>query len=151
MRIVILGCGRVGSTLAYFMDREGHEVAIIDRESSSFRRIPPGFKGQTIRGLGIDEAILHAAGIERADCFAAVTNGDNTNIMAAQMAKARFKVPKVVARVYDPIRAGAYREFGIDTVCTTVIGAGLIQDFLLGRPWRPIEEYAELASLFEQQ
>jgi trk system potassium uptake protein TrkA len=151
MRIVILGCGRVGSALAYFMDREGHEVVIIDRESSAFRRIPPGFKGQTIRGLGIDEAILRQAGIERADCFAAVTNGDNTNIMAAQMAKVRFKVPKVVARVYDPIRAGAYRELGIDTICTTVIGAGLIQDFLLGRPWRPIEEYTELAALFEQQ
>jgi len=150
MRIVILGCGRVGSALALFMDREGHEVAIIDRESSSFRRIPSSFKGQTVRGLGIDEAILRAAGIERADCFAAVTNGDNTNIMAAQVAKVRFKVPRVVARVYDPIRAGAYRELGIDTLCTTVIGAGLIQDFLLERPWRPIEEYTKLGDLFEQ-
>jgi len=150
MRIVILGCGRVGSALALFMDREGHEVAIIDRDSSAFRRIPPGFKGQTIRGLGIDEAILRSAGIERADCFAALTNGDNTNIMAAQMAKVLFKVSRVVARVYDPIRAGAYHELGIDTLCTTVIGAGLIQDFLLERPWRSVEEYAKLVSLFEQ-
>lgn len=149
MRIVILGCGRVGSALALFMSREGHDVVIIDRDSSAFRRLPRAFKGRTVRGVGIDEEILRDAGIEAADAFVAVTNGDNTNIMAAQIAKVRFQVPRVVARLYDPVRASAYREMNIETLCTTTIGAGIIQDLLLDRPRRSVDEYQALCALFE--
>ena len=149
MKIVILGCGRAGSALALFMSREGHDVAIIDRDSGAFRRLPKNFPGRAIRGVGIDEEILRDAGIESADAFVAVTNGDNTNIMAAQIAKVRFKVPTVVARLYDPVRASAYRDLGIQTLCTTTLGAGVIQDLILGRPWRTVEEYQQLCALFD--
>jgi trk system potassium uptake protein TrkA len=145
MKLVILGCGRVGSALAHLLSLSDHEVTVIDRESSSFRRLPPGFKGQTIRGMGLDEDVLREAGIEQADAFVAVTEGDNRNIMAAQIAKTKFGVPKVVARIYDPIRARAYRELGIRTLCSTALGAGVIQDLLEGRPSRTIEEYEDLA------
>lgn len=141
MHVVILGCGRVGSTLAMIMESEGHSVAIIDRDREAFRRLEQGFKGKTILGIGIDEDVLRKAGIERAGGFAATTNGDNTNIMSAQIVKVRFKVPRVIARIYDPWRADAYRELGIDTISPTLLGAGLCRDFLLAAPWRSVEEY----------
>jgi trk system potassium uptake protein TrkA len=151
MRVVILGCGRVGSALAHLMSRAGHEVTIIDMESSAFRRLPSDFKGQTMRGMGLDVDVLKDAGIERADAFVAATQGDNRNIMAAQIAKTKFGVPKVVARIYDPIRARAYRELGIQTICSTALGAGIIHDLLEGKPFRTIEEYEELAKEFGAQ
>ena len=141
MNLVILGCGRIGSTLARSMSKEGHRVAIIDRKSDAFRRLGPDFGGQMVVGNGIDDAVLKKAGIEQADAFVAVTNGDNTNIMSVQIAKERFKVPKVSARIYDPIRACAYRELGIETICTTIIGAKLIKDLLLGKEWGAAAEY----------
>ena len=141
MHIVILGCGRVGSTLASILESEGHSVAVIDRDQEAFRRLGRGFKGKTILGIGIDEDVLRKAGIERAGGFAATTNGDNTNIMSAQIVKVRFKVSRVIARIYDPWRADAYRELGIDTISPTLLGAGLCRDFLLGMPWRTVEEY----------
>ena len=141
MNLVILGCGRIGSTLARSMSKEGHRVAIIDRKSDVFRRLGPDFGGQMVVGNGIDDAVLKKAGIEQADAFVAVTNGDNTNIMSVQIAKERFKVPKVSARIYDPIRACAYRELGIETICTTIIGAKLIKDLLLGKEWGAAAEY----------
>ena len=133
MNIVILGCGRIGSTLARSMAKGNHKVSIIDRKSEAFRRLGPNFGGQMIVGNGIDDAVLKKADIEHADAFVAVTNGDNTNIMSVQIAKERFHVPKVAARIYDPIRACAYRELGIETICTTIIGAKLMKDLLLGK------------------
>src|SRR6476660_5359265 len=108
MKVVILGCGRVGSRLAMLMDQDGHEVSIIDSNPVSFRRLPESFGGETVLGTGIDVDVLKLAGIENADAFAAVTNGDNTNIMATQIAKEIFGVKKVLARIYDPGREGLY-------------------------------------------
>jgi len=147
MNIVILGCGRIGSTLATSMSRDGHNVSVIDRSSDAFRRLGADFKGNMILGNGIDEEILRDAGIEQADAFVAVTNGDNTNIMSVQIAKEKFHVPKVAARIYDPIRACAYRELGIETICTTVIGARLMKDYLLGKEWGMASDYCSLSDV----
>ena len=145
MNVIILGCGRIGSTLARAMAQDGHEVTIIDQNSDAFRRLGANFRGRTILGNGIDEEVLKKAGIERADAFVAVTNGDNTNIMSVQIAREKFHVPKVMARIYDPIRAWAYRELGIETICTTVIGARLMKDYLLGKEWGMVSEYCALS------
>ena len=145
MRVVILGCGRVGSTMARLLTREGHQVMVIDWNADSFRRLGE-YSGDTFVGSGIDPDDLRKAGVADADAFVAVTNGDNTNIMSVQMAKEIFKVPKTLARIYDTIRAAAYRELGIDTLCTTSIGAGLMTDFILGRKPRPAMEYCEIES-----
>jgi len=147
MRLVVLGCGRVGSMLAALMAREGHDVTVIDTNPSAFRRLPANFQGKTVVGTGIDQECLRRAGVEQADGFVSVTNGDNRNIMAAQIARHVFDVPKVIARIYDPIRADAYRELGIDTLCSTAVGAGVFQDYFLGRPFRSIEQYQELCDL----
>jgi trk/ktr system potassium uptake protein len=141
MHVVVLGCGRVGAMLASMLEAEGHSVGIIDRDPEAFRRLSGRFRGKTILGIGIDEDILRKAGIERAGGFAATTNGDNTNIMSAQIAKVKFMVPRVIARIYDPLRAEAYRELGIDTISPTLLGAGLCMDYLAARPWRTIDEY----------
>ncbi len=146
MHMVILGCGRVGATLAMMLEAEGHTVAVIDRDREAFRRLNRAFKGKTILGIGIDEDVLRKAGIERAGGFAATTNGDNTNIMSAQIVKVKFKVPRVIARIYDPLRADAYKELGIDTISPTLLGAGMVRDFLLGVPWRSVDEYQALPS-----
>jgi trk system potassium uptake protein TrkA len=144
MHVVILGCGRVGAQLAMMLESEGHTVTIIDRDREAFRRLGRGFRGKTILGVGIDEDVLRKAGIERAGGFAATTNGDNTNIMSAQIVKIKFKVPRVIARIYDPLRAEAYKELGVDTISPTLLGAGMCRDFLMGVPWRTVEEYQEL-------
>ena len=130
MKLVILGCGRVGSTLATMMDEHGHEVTVIDRNGDAFRRLGDGFKGQTFIGEGIDEDVLRRAGIEQADAFCATTEGDNRNIMVSQIVKTVFNVPQVITRIYDPIREQAYRELGMQTVCPTVMGANAIRDIL---------------------
>jgi trk system potassium uptake protein TrkA len=129
VKIVIVGCGRVGSTLARRMVEEGHDVSVVDENVSAFARLGEDFKGQMVVGSGIDEVILRRAGIEQADCFASVTNGDNRNIMAAQIAKAIFHVDRVITRIYDPIRAEVYSELGLETICPTTIGAGLLHRF----------------------
>jgi trk system potassium uptake protein TrkA len=129
---------------------EGHQVSIIDRDQSAFdkatQRLGPNFAQETVRGIGIDEDSLKQAGIEEADAFISVTSGDNTNIVAAQIARQRFHVPKVLARVYDPIRAEAYREAGVDTICTTTINAGLFHDLILDRSLRSVQEYLDATS-----
>lgn len=141
MKLVILGCGRVGATIAGSMSREGHDVTVIDMNPSSFRRLPRDYSGKTVIGNGIDEDTLRRAKVDEADAFVAVTNGDNRNIMSVEMAKVSLKVPKVIARIYDPVRAYAYRELGIDTLCTTCVGAGLICDMLQDKPLGPTEDY----------
>lgn len=144
MNVMILGCGRIGSTLAQSMQRDGHNVTIMDRSPDAFRRLGQDFGGTKVVGNGIDESVLRKAGIEKMDAFVAVTNGDNTNIMSVQIAKEKFRVSKVIARIYDPIRACAYRELGIETICTTVIGSRLIKDHLLGKEWGMVSEYCSL-------
>ncbi|NLN79440.1 MAG: TrkA family potassium uptake protein [Armatimonadetes bacterium] len=144
MRIVILGCGRVGATVATTMCRDGHYVTIIDKSPDSFRRLTADFTGRQVLGNGIDEETMQEAEVDKADAFLAVTNGDNRNIMSVQMAKVRFNVPRVVARIYDPNRAFAYSELGIETICTTCVGAGLMRDLILGRPFGDIHEYTHL-------
>ncbi len=131
MKIVILGCGRVGAALATMMDKAGHNVSVIDYSSDAFQRLSPDFQGETLVGNGVDEEVLIRAGIKNADAFAAVTNGDNRNIMASQIAKEIFKVKKVVCRIYDcriydPIRDEIYRDLGLETICPTKVGAQLI-------------------------
>ncbi len=145
MHVVILGCGRVGATLAIMLEMEGHSVAIIDRDPEAFPRwLGRGFRGQTVLGNGIDEDVLRKAGIERAAAYAAATNGDNSNIMSAQIAKIKYKVSRVIARIYDPLRAEAYQELGIDTISPTLLAAGMCRDFITGTPWRSISEYQAL-------
>ena len=131
MKIVILGCGRVGAALATMMDRAGHQVSIIDYSNEAFRRLDPKFGGETFIGNGVDEEILTRAGIKDADAFAAVTNGDNRNIMASQIAKEIFNVKKVDCRVYDLMRQTTYHELGIDTICPSIIGAQMMVEALM--------------------
>lgn len=131
MKVVIVGCGRVGSALARWLVSEGHQVSVVDVNMASFNRLGDDFRGEMIPGNGLDEETLRRAGIEQADCFAAVTNGDNRNLMAAQMAKVIFKVPRVITRVYDPIRAEVYRDMGLETLCSTTIGARIIHDYFV--------------------
>ncbi len=118
MHVVIMGCGRVGSTLAESLDAAGKSVAIIDQESSAFRRLPSSFGGRTVTGVGFDREVLIEAGIEQASAFAAVSSGDNSNILAARVARETFGVENVVARIYDPRRAEVYQRLGIATVAT---------------------------------
>ena len=134
LSVVILGCGRVGSTLARQMSLEGHSVTVVDVTGDAFRRLGAKFKGQRLVGTGLDRDTLLKAGLDRAQVFIAVTQGDNTNIMAAQIAKQVFDVPKVMARIYDPIRAQAYRDMGIFTLCTTTLAANLIHAAALDAP-----------------
>ena len=133
MKIVILGCGRVGSTLATMLDHAGHEVSVIDFSSEAFQRLSPDFRGETIPGNGVDEEVLIRAGIKEADAFAAVTNGDNRNIMASQIAKEIFNVKKVMCRIYDPIREETFRELGMETICPTKVGAQMFFDDLVAQ------------------
>lgn len=126
------------------MSQEGHDVTIIDQNADSFRRLTSDFSGKTVLGNGIDEDTLRRAQVDKADAFIATTNGDNRNIMSVQMAKVRFNVPKVVARIYDPNRASAYSELGIETICTTCVGAGLMRDMILGRPFGDVQSYMKL-------
>ena len=131
MNVIIAGCGRSGSTLARMLAPE-HHVTVIDRTSDAFRRLGKSFKGATLVGQGTDMDILRRAGAEKADVFVAVTDGDNRNIMAAQIAKEVFGVGTVLCRIYDPSRAAAYQELGIQTYCTTAISAGYLRDLAVG-------------------
>jgi trk system potassium uptake protein TrkA len=115
-----MGCGRVGSSLATELEAAGHSVAIIDQSREAFRRLGPDFKGRTISGVGFDRDTLLEAGIETADAFAAVSNGDNSNILAARVARETYGVANVVARIYDPGRAEIYQRLGIPTVATVI-------------------------------
>ena len=133
MKIVILGCGRVGSTLANMLDQAGHEVSVIDFSSEAFQRLSSDFKGETIPGNGVDEEVLIRAGIKEADAFVAVTNGDNRNIMSSQIAKEIFNVKKVMCRIYDPIREETYHELGLETISPTKVGAKLFFDELVAQ------------------
>ena len=118
MHIVIMGCGRVGSTLAHILEDRGSSIAIIDRDPEAFRRLRSAFKGEKVTGVGFDRTVLIQAGIEHADAFAAVSSGDNSNIIAARVVRETFGVVRVAARIYDPRRAEVYERLGIPTVAT---------------------------------
>ena len=118
MRVVVMGCGRVGASLAEALSRLGHEVAIIDRDPTAFNRLSPDFSGERIQGMGFDRDVLLRAGIEHADAFAAVSSGDNSNIISARVAREMYGVQRVVARIYDAKRAAVYERLGIPTIAT---------------------------------
>jgi trk system potassium uptake protein TrkA len=130
MHVVIAGCGRVGSDLTVALSRQGHTVSVIDKNPHAFDRLPPGFEGQTLVGIAFDRETLEAAGIKEAGAFVAVTNGDNSNIVSARVAREHYGVPKVVARIYDPRRAEIYRRLGIPTVATVQWASAEIYDLL---------------------
>jgi len=131
MYIIIVGCGRVGGELAKLLSSEGHNVVIIDKNPHAFNRLGAGFNGITLVGNGFDPELLKSAGIEKTDAFCAVTNGDNTNIMSSQVAKKMFNVPKVVARVYDPMRAEIYKTLGLDVISGTILFASMLRDKII--------------------
>ena len=118
MHVVIMGCGRVGSTLAHSLEQQGHSVAVIDQDQTAFRRLGSGFAGRRVTGVGFDQDTLREAGIEEAGAFAAVSSGDNSNIIAARVAREMFGIENVAARIYDPRRAEVYQRLGIPTVAT---------------------------------
>ncbi|MCK4267686.1 MAG: TrkA family potassium uptake protein [Actinomycetia bacterium] len=119
--VVVVGCGRVGSQLATFLSEEGHDVAIIDRNVDAFKRLGSTFNGLSIEGLGFDKDILVEAGIEKTDVFAAVTDLDNTNMMAVEVATKIFDVPRAIARLYNPTRSLTYEKLGLEYICGTVM------------------------------
>ncbi len=130
MFYVIMGCGRVGARVASQLCRSGHEVTVLDVNDKAFARLDPDFTGNTLVGNGLDVDALRRAGIERADAFAAVTQGDNRNIMASQVARHIFNVPRVVTRIYDPLRQETFELLGIEAISPTVLGAERILEIL---------------------
>jgi trk system potassium uptake protein TrkA len=130
VHIVVLGCGRVGALLAVQLGKRGHSVAVIDKRAEAFDRLPPEFGAKTVVGLGFDRAVLEEAGIKEAGAFIAVSNGDNSNIVAARIAREHYHVPKVVARIYDPRRAEIYEKVNIPTVSSVKWAATQIQYLL---------------------
>ena len=134
MKVVIVGCGRVGAALAEAFDNGGHEVIVIDTSTRAFDRLSGEFKGQAVRGDGTDEDVLRRAGVEGADTFLALSEGDNRNVMAAQIAMEKLSVGKAVAKINDPVRAAAYASLGIATVCRTTMLTDAILAFLSERP-----------------
>ena len=131
MNVVIMGCGRVGAQLAGLLDAESHKVTVLDVDDHSFRRLPSAFRGTALVGDGTDEEALKKAGIEEADAFVAVTQGDNRNVMAAQIAKSVFNIPKVVCRIYDPLRKDVYESLGLEAISPTTVFAQLLKEKLV--------------------
>ncbi len=130
MKVVIMGCGRVGARLASLLDTDGHSVTVLDNDSYSFRRLPADFGGTALLGNGLDQEVLKRAGIEEADAFVAVTQGDNRNVMASQIAKHIFNVPKVTCRIYDPLRRDLYQTLGLDGISPTTVFAQMLKEKL---------------------
>jgi trk system potassium uptake protein TrkA len=128
MRVIIIGCGRVGAATAVELDKRGDVVTLIDLNPRAFERLPADFSGRTVRGNGADEDVLQDAEAKMADVVMALTEGDNRNVMAAQLAKHVFGVPRVIAKINDPLRARAYRTLGLETICrTTILSEALVK------------------------
>lgn len=133
MDVIVVGCGRVGSQLATMLSVEGHNVTVVDRDEEAFKRLGSTFNGVTVKGLGFDEDVLEEAGIRAADAFAAVTDLDNTNLMAAEVARKIFHCPHVVARLYNPQRERTYQQLDLDYVCgTTLVAESLLEKIEAG-------------------
>ncbi|MEE8318839.1 MAG: TrkA family potassium uptake protein [Dehalococcoidales bacterium] len=128
MKILIMGCGRVGAQLAGLLDAEGYQITVLDINASSFRRLESTFSGTALVGNGIDEEMLRRAGVEEADIFVALTQGDNRNVMSAQIAKHIFKVPRVICRIYDPLRQELYDTLGLEAFSPTTIFAQMVKE-----------------------
>jgi trk system potassium uptake protein TrkA len=137
MRILIVGCGRVGSLLATDFHAQSHEVSVVDSNSRAFRRLPPDFSGNVVLGTGIDEDVLRSAGVETADVYIAVTDNDNTNIMSAQIARTVYGIQRVILRIYDPVRAEIFRGLGLSVICPTTTVAGLFEEQVLRGSRKP--------------
>ncbi len=150
MHVVIMGCGRVGSELTVQLGKVGHEVVIIDKRAEAFDRLPPGFNARTIVGMGFDRDVLEEAGIKEADAFIAVSNGDNSNIVSARVAREYYHVPKVIARIYDPKRAEIYERLNIPTVATTAWGVKQIM-LMLSHAREEIKESLAGGDLFRMR
>jgi trk system potassium uptake protein len=131
MYVIIVGCGRVGSELAKLLSGEGHDVVVIDKTQEALKRLGDTFNGLTMVGNGFDLALLKQVGVEKADAFCAVTDGDNTNLISAQVAKKIFNVPKVFARVYDPQRAHIYAALGLDIISGTMLFSAMLRDKII--------------------
>lgn len=140
-KIVILGCGRVGIALTQMLVHAGYEVTVIDKNRQAFERLPRHLPVEEVVGLGIDQEVLERAGIKEAQGFIAVSGGDNSNVMAAQIAQRVYRVPKVLARIKDPLRAQAYRDMGLQVFCTPIVDAGIFFDALHDRPFSKVEDY----------
>jgi len=134
MNVLIMGCGRLGSRLATLLDAAGHSVTILDTTPSSFRRLPETFKGTRMIGNGMDGPVLERVGIREMDAFIAVTQGDNRNYFASQMAHEVYGVSRVLCRIYDPVREEIFRELGLETFSPTSLGAKIMFDMLMGQP-----------------
>ncbi len=132
MNVIIMGCGRVGAELARLLDAEGHKVTILDTDASSFDKLPPDFKGTALLESATDEEGLQKANITKADAFVAVTREDDKNAMAAQIAKEIFGVPRVICRIYDPLREEFYESLGLEAISPTVVFAHLLKEKLEG-------------------
>ncbi len=132
MKVLIMGCGRVGARLAALLDEDGHDVTVLDIDTYSFRRLPASFGGTALFGNGIDEEALRKAGIEDADLFVALTQGDNRNVMACQVAKHIFNVKRVMCRIYDPLREEMYNALGLETISPTKVLAQLLREKING-------------------
>jgi len=138
MKVIVMGCGRVGEMVSRLMADDGHEVVAIDYDQSALDRLGPTFKGRTVLGVGFDREVLIKAGIQQADAFAATSSSDNTNIVAARIARGIFQVPKVVARLFDPSRAEIYRRLGLATISSAAWGAERIRELLTHRDLDPV-------------
>ncbi len=132
MNIIIVGCGKVGAKLAQILSDDGHDVVIIDGDKDAFDALSPDFNGLKVAGVPIDKDVLKQAGIENADAFAAVSPDDNVNIMASQVAKEIFKVPRVIARIFNPEREHVFHQFGLDTICPTNLTVNVLRSKILG-------------------
>jgi trk system potassium uptake protein TrkA len=143
MRIIVVGCGRLGSGLAQTLGLQHHTVSVVDNDPLAFERLGPNFRGQTVLGVGFDRDVLLKAGIERADCLAAVTASDDANVVAARMASQVFHVPKVIARLYDPRKAEIYKRLGLLTVSPIIWGINHIADLIC---YSPLETVVSLGS-----
>jgi trk system potassium uptake protein len=131
MQAIIIGCGRVGVLLAHLLEHDGHGVTVVDKNPAAFRNLGSSFRGRTVAGVGFDRDVLRDAGVERADALAAVTSGDNSNFIAATVARETFHVPIVVARIYDPQREQIYRRLGIRTISSTAWGAQTLKRMIV--------------------
>ena len=145
-----MGCGRVGILLTQELSKAGHHVAVIDKKASSFDRLPPGFEAQRVVGLGFDRDVLEEAGIKEADAFLAVSSGDNSNIVSARVAREYYHVPKVIARIFDPMRAEIYEKLNIPTVSTTRWGVKQMV-LMLSHPREEIKESLAGGDLFRMR
>ncbi len=141
MKVIIMGCGRVGEQVSLLMSNEGHEVVVIDQDAEALARLGPDFRGKRIKGIGFDRDILLSAGIEQADAFAATSSSDTANIIAARIARNVFRVPRVVARLFDPRKAEIYRRLGLMTISSTTWGAERIHELIMHSDLDPLRSF----------